>query len=208
MKRTLSFLLTAALLLFMGCLTALAETQADKSPIFNESIQNGATPGFCLYEKCGYQPVYVPVTLVFHNEDGTATEALVAPKVLELEYRYGVHVSSFSGTVVGGVLYTDDTSPRLTVDDQSSVDLRVVVGSLNLTPEAQAAMSLRVSCTEIRLPSAGVLGVGNGYTLTVRGGLFTVTYDSVIHFDAQGNITDRETITVKRAYNFTESGTI
>lgn len=188
MKKTLSLLI--ALLFFgIGCRSALAETPLTQEKLFTCLREDtvAAPLGYAMETHHGEQSVYVPVTLVYHDATSAETETRIAPSVLLITYKYLAYRSESNGVYTGGLVYLNNTFPKLTVSDQSD-------------------MGLNVSCARVSLPVvAGVQGNGDTYTVTIRGGSFTVTYDAVIHYNAQG-IISRAPTTMTRSYNFTETG--
>ena len=185
MKKLLLLFLITTLLLSASCNVCLSETQIAKAPkkflhfktadeeeIIRDTISYLSVP----------QSVYVPVTIITHNADGTTTQTYVTPQVLTIDYSYQVTFSDEAGVYTGGNVPLNASNPSLTVNDQSS-------------------MGLRVSCAIGSYPVIAYIEThGTTYTVHVRGGSFSITYDAVIHKNQYDVITSRESTTVMRGY--------
>ena len=183
MKKILLSLLALLLLLNVGGVCSAEATAPGLRLDANGQAENGYAEDDYIVV-CVEQPVYLPVTLILQGIDGTVNEFRLAPKVLDITYKFCVYTDASGEKFIGGGRFYDENFPRLTVNDQSGMDLRV-------------------SCAAVSQPSSvRFLASGDGYTATIRGGTFSITYDSVIRFNARG-LESRESTTVVRAYNYT-----
>ena len=188
MKRILLSLLALLLLLNVGGVCA-AEAQMETAPGLRLDMDDLGEDGdsensfVVVY---GEQPVYVPVTLLYHHEDGTTTRFRVTPQVLTITYQYRLNVDEMG--YAGVVVIRDDAYPDIAVDDRSGIGLNVSYAKETLPPLAR------------------IDGVGNTYAVEIGGGSFTITYDAVIHYNLRNEITGRESVTVTRSYGYTQTG--
>ncbi len=191
-------LIIAGLLL---CLLAVASTayaaapQIDALPVLH--------PSRTLLEPCSLaasetsHPVYRDqyfdrtITVYTQQPNGSFQQHTVIAQLVKITYKYTVKVDLPSGLIIGGNV-NHHSYPQLTA-----------IGSSDYA----------ASATRVMAPTAGGVTYGNGgttYEVSIRGGYFTLTYNSVVYYDMYGNLIPSlsTTTTDEIAFYFTDSGTL
>lgn len=179
MKRLFCVLLTLALLL---PLTALAEKGQSVMavPWYDETrplVTNEA--------EYGTQYCKVGVKVVQQNADGTTSETVVFPIAFSLEYKVMVRKRGGLCSLVEPIR---DEWPKITLLSNTDYDLGL---SVEITKKPDLIWTSITPTT---------------WSITLKGGLYNVTYNEVIYLDEDGNQTGAISYTEERCFNYTMSG--
>ena len=179
----LSLLIIA--LLFSSITWGTAERYDAPSPV---SMNSSDVDTYESYKRVQYgrQTVYVPVTLICEQADGSIITSTVYPGVAEIIYKYYVCYSSETGHLTGGYFVLDECYPFLRP-----------IGDIYLD----------VSVSQEKYPVRTTVKLMDGqYEFSIAGGTFTVTYNATVRYNAQGQIISTTPTTVTRSYSFTATG--
>ncbi len=183
------------------CLLAVASTAYAAAP--QVAAVPAPHPSYTLFDPCSlaaseisypvYRDQYFERTITIRNQqpDGSFQEHTVIAQLVKITYKYTVEVGIPSGLIIGGNV-NHNSYPQLTA-----------IGSSDYAAAA----------TRMMAPTAGGVTYGNGgttYQVSIRGGYFTLTYNSVVYYDMYGNMIPSMSIstTDEIAFYFTDSGTL
>lgn len=182
-KKAGIIILFTALFTCLFCLTGFAAELPEQIDI---EKPDEVLPLSLNIAKYGYQTVYVPVTQIHEQADGSTITSTIYPGVVQITYKYFVTKSEVTDTYTGGYVVLSETYP-------------------NLTPIGD--VYLDVSAARGDYPTRATVDVlPDQYTVSIRGGTFTITYNATVRYNAQGQIISTTPTTVTRSYSFTATG--
>lgn len=176
MKRCLILIILSCILLYP--ISALAE-HPQECMLLDSGID------YATYPEYPEQYCYLPVTILIDTADGDTIPSPVSMHVATITYKYDVFVDSgvYTGIRIGG-----DPYPKVAAVKPASFPITPVVTKVSNPPRKDFNLS------------------DYSYSITIAGGLITIEYVNVLHYDVNMNLIDYETTTVQRTFYLQDSG--
>lgn len=135
--------------------------------------------------KWGTQSCVVHVKIITTQQDGSIVESVISPVAYQIKYKIAIHKS---GGLYSAVQFVHADSPVLVKGNYSLYNL-----GLSLQKGTQP------NNISTHVP-------GDTWSITISGGSYQVTYNSVIYINASGQQTGAVSTTQTRSYYYTMSG--
>lgn len=186
MKKAMVLLFALALIVVLQANAFAAEIETQSEIVCYDSNGQIVEPASITSKpQYGYRTVKVPVTIYTETTNGTVTST-VTPSIIRVTFKYYVSTDS-SGAYVGGYGVNGGDYPKLA--------------------KLSTNFPLDVSCTKLTAPVVNIVeGHSTYYTVSIRGGSFSITYNNVLRYDSNGNLVSKSSTTETRAYSYSYTG--
>jgi len=185
MKKALFLPVLILALLFSFAARGSAAEHSIPVPV-SLNLQDNATSESFQRVQYGRQTVYVPVTLIYEQLDGSTVTSTIYPGVAEVIYKYYVYYAHETGNPTGGCSVLDELYPAL-------------------RPIGDTYLGIAVAREKHPVQTV-VRWLGNQFDISIKGGTFTITYNATVRYNAEGQIIATTPTTVTRVYNYTATG--
>lgn len=188
MKKLIAVMMVVALVLPCGAFAVQKNKTLPLSPLYPLHAENSETSFNAISRwQSSTNTVYVPVKRYQRVGDGWSEPQTYYPAVGRVEYKYWYELDEKSNTWQGGCAI-NNTYPRPYAISGGQADL------------------LEPVFAKVSNPSGTFHTSSTGFTISVVGGSFSVTYNSSLYYDTDGSLHHVERTTMMRSHNWSFTG--